>query len=251
MFITSVYDYVPRQIVTVLTIDSVRKFAPVYSKPLVLHKGVDNKLSFQFLNNEQKPVNITDKEILCRIIDYTGKKILLTKILDLEFALTGIASLNLSAEEIQDISPQKAFYSLEIPKNDKNYPVYLTQNAAARGEMSIVNSVLPSFVPSEIITIPTSNPNINNSLTPDIVYYSSVHHTNSLVTTLQFTFEEFAGLVTIQGSSTMDNNWYDILETEYEEEITEVVGFTIKGYHPFMRIKFESDQGMVTNILVR
>ena len=37
---------------------------PVYAKPLTLNKGVDNKIQFQFLNQEQKPVDITGKSKL-------------------------------------------------------------------------------------------------------------------------------------------------------------------------------------------
>lgn len=243
MFITSVYDYIPRQKVTVLDISSVRKYAPVYSKPLVLHKGVDNKLSFQFLNNEQKPVNITGKEILCRVIDYTGNKILLTKTLELEFALTGIASLNLAADEIEFINPQKAFYSLEIPKDDKNYPVYLDMNAGARGNIAIVDSVLPSFVPSTIITIPTVDPE-------DVIFASSVFASSSLVNTFQLTLSGYTGRIVLEGSALDDSNWYEI-EVQDIVELSDNIGITVKGYHPFFRFKFESVEGTVSNILVR
>ena len=60
---------------------------PQYAKPLTLHKGVDNKLQFQFLNQEQKPVNITGKSITCRILNYDATEILISKALDLDFAL--------------------------------------------------------------------------------------------------------------------------------------------------------------------
>ena len=33
--------------------------------------------------------------------------------------------------------------------------VFVDSNAGARGDMNIVNSVLPSFVPSQTVTIPT------------------------------------------------------------------------------------------------
>ncbi len=243
MFITSVYDYIPRQKVTVLDISSTRKYAPVYSKPLVLHKGVDNKLSFQFLNNEQKPVNITGKEILCRVIDYTGSKILLSKTLELEFALTGIASLNLSADEIDFITPQKGYYSLEIPKDDKNFPVYLDMNAGARGNMAIVDSVLPSFIASTIVTIPTFEPD-------DVTFTSSVFSASSLVNTFQLTLAGYTGRIILEGSSVIDQNWYEI-EVQDVVELSETIGITVKGYHPFFRFKFESVEGMVSNILVR
>ena len=72
MYSTSVFYYVQRNIVVLLSGYSPRRYMPVYAKPLTLHKGVDNQIQFQFLNQEQKPVDITGKSITCRILNYTG-----------------------------------------------------------------------------------------------------------------------------------------------------------------------------------
>ena len=155
---------------------------PVYAKPLTLNKGVDNRIQFQFLNQEQKPVDITGKSITCRILNYTGTEVLLRKALDLDFALTGIASLKLNAADIEGIDAQKAYYSLEIPVGEFDYPVFVDANAGARGDMNIVNSVLPSFVPSQVVTIPTGQPfpNISNSSgNTNLVYDTSIINTQS------------------------------------------------------------------------
>ena len=63
---------------------------PQYAKPLTLHKGVDNQIQFQFINQEQKPIDITGKSITCRILNYMGNEILLQKALTLQFSATGI-----------------------------------------------------------------------------------------------------------------------------------------------------------------
>jgi len=155
---------------------------PVYAKPLTLNKGVDNKIQFQFLNQEQKPVDITGKSITCRILNYTGTQVLIRKALNLDFALTGIASLNLNAADIEDIDAQRAYYSLEIPVGEFDYPVFVDSNAGARGDMNIVNSVLPSFVPSQSVSIPTGQPfpNISNSSgNTNLVYDTSIINTQS------------------------------------------------------------------------
>ena len=183
---------------------------PVYAKPLTLNKGVDNRIQFQFLNQEQKPVDITGKSITCRVLNYNGTEVLIAKTLDLDYALTGIASLNLNAAEIEDIPAQKAYYSLEIPTGSFDYPVFVDQNAGARGDMNIVNSVLPSFVPSANVTIPTGQPfpnldqnnNIDNALPNANTYYSSVINTeDNPILTIQTSYLEFNGDVVIQGST--------------------------------------------------
>ena len=61
MYSTQVFVYTQRQIVVLLSGYSPRSYMPQYAKPLTLHKGVDNQIQFQFLNQQQKPVDITGK----------------------------------------------------------------------------------------------------------------------------------------------------------------------------------------------
>lgn len=229
---------------------------PVYAKPLTLHKGVDNKIQFQFLNQEQKPVDITGKEITCRIISNTGGAILLQKALTLDLPATGIASLITNAADIEDIDPQKCYYSLEIPVGSFDFPVFVDQNAGARGDMNIVNSVMPSFIPSYSVTIPTGQPfpNLNpnaNANSNSQTYYSSVINTdNNPILTLQTHYDQFYGNVIVEGSTIVDGDWYPITTAAYSN-VTDTFGYVIRGYHPYIRMQFVSNTGAVTNILAR
>lgn len=230
---------------------------PVYAKPLTLHKGVDNQIQFQFLNQDQKPVDITGKSITCRILNYQGNELLIQKALTLQVPLTGIAALILNPADLENIVPQKCYYTLEIPVGDFDFPVFVDSNAGARGDINIVNSVLPSFVPSYEVTIPTTQsfPNVqvdmyanSNSQT----YYSSVVETNdNPVLTLQARYEEFTGNVAILGSTIVDNDWYIIDADVNLANVTETRGYVVKGFHPYIKMQFVSNAGAVTNILAR
>lgn len=233
---------------------------PVYAKPLTLHKGVDNQIQFQFLNQEQKPVDVTDKEITFRIISYDGSEVLLSKTLTITYALNGLSVLTLNAADIEDIPAQKAHYSLEIPVDEFNFPVYVDQNAGGRGDLNIVNSVLPEFIPSANITIPTgqpfpnldSNNNISNVLPNANTYYSSVVTTeDNAIVTFQTSFNQYNGFVNIQGSTIVDGDWYNIYtSTEYSNN-SSTQGYTVTGFHPYIRLVFTSNTGAITNILAR
>jgi len=233
---------------------------PVYAKTLNLHKGVDNKIQFQFLNQEQKPVDITGKEITCRIINYNGTQVLIKKALTLELPLTGIAYLYLNAADLEDIDAQKAHYSLEIPVGSFDFPVFVDPAAGARGDMNILNSVLPSFVPSESVTIPTGQPfpnltpnnSISNVLPNANTYYTSIINTNNNpVLTLQATYAEFNGDVTVLGTTEVQGgDWYPITTAEYSN-VSDTKGYTIHGYHPYVKMQFTSNTGVVTNVLAR
>jgi hypothetical protein len=227
---------------------------PVYAKPLTLHKGVDNQLQFQFLNQEQKPVNITGKSITCRIISYQGNQVLLQKALTLQLPATGICSLFVNAADIEDIDTQKCYYSLEIPVGEFNFPVFVDQNAGARGDLNIVNSVLPNFVPSYEVTIPTGQPfpNVSPNNISNQTYYTSVVSTNdNPICTFQTHFDQFNGNVVIEGSTIPDNDWYPITIDPLLANVTETRGYTVRGFHPYIRMQFVSNAGAVTNVLVR
>lgn len=232
---------------------------PQYAKPLTLHRGVDNQIQFQFLNQEQKPVDITGKTITCRILNFDGTAVLINKALTPQLPLTGICALQLNAAEIEDIPAQKAYYTLEIPVGQFDYPVFVDQNAGARGDMNIVDSVLPSFVPSANITIPTGQPfpnldqnnSIDNALPNANTYYSSVINTeDNPILTIQTSYFEFNGDVTVLGSTQPDTEWYPITTDTYANT-SETYGYTIRGFHPFVKMQFISNTGAVTNILAR
>lgn len=257
---TQVFLYTQRQIVVLLTGNSARIYMPQYAKPLTLHKGVDNKLQFQFLNQEQKPVNITGKEITFRIINYNGSTVLLRKALTIELGLTGIASVFLNASDLENIDAQKAHYSLEIPIGEFDFPVFVDQNAGGRGDLYIVNSILPAFVPSESISIPTGQPfpnlnpdvNPNNPLPNANIYYSSVINTeNNPVLTIQTRLTQYNGLVSIEGSTIVDGDWYPITTSTVYSNVSDTVGYSVVGFHPYVRMVFTSNAGVVTNILAR
>lgn len=225
---------------------------PQYAKTLSLHKGVDNRIQFHLLNQEQKPVDVTDKSITCRIISGNGKTLLLTKTLVADLPVTGIMSLIVSASDLADIEAQKAYYSLEIPTGDFDFPVFIDQHSGARGEINIVNSVLPSFVPSTELTIPQDQvfPNTHND-GQTYSYYSSVIYTNEEpTTTIQTQLTGYTGNIVIQGSTLVDSDWYNLMDVEHIDATT-TVGYTVSGYHPYIRLEFISNIGNVDSILVR
>jgi hypothetical protein len=250
---TSVFVYTQRQIVVLLSGFSSRSYMPQYAKPLTLHKGVDNQLQFQFLNQEQKPVNITGIDIKCRILNNQGNEILLEKALTPELTVNGICSLYVNAADLANIDAQKCYYTLEIPVGSFDFPVFVDQNAGGRGDLNIVNSILPSFVPSENVTIPTSQifPNTNPNGIATVTYFSSVIRTDdNPIITMQAKYDQFYGNVLIAGSTVIDNDWYPIELHQYANA-TDTFGYVIHGYHPYIRMTFQSNAGAVTNILAR
>lgn len=259
---TQVYLFNQRQYVVLLenNASATRRYETVYAKELILNRGVDNLLEFAFINQEQKPVNITDKDISCRILDSTGSKILLQKGLTPQLPITGIASLTVTAEETLSLEAQNCYYSLQIPVGIFDYPVFVDSNSGARGTIRIVNSVFPSFVESHEITIPSHLPPLVGTAR---TYYTSIVNTkqNSMAT-VQIWVNNFTGNIQLEGSTLPDfSNAYPINSllayvAETSSYITNIIGF-----HPYLRFKIVNQgtppavgsvlRGDVAQILIR
>jgi hypothetical protein len=208
----------------------------VYAKDLIVHRGVDNVLEFAFVNTEQKTTSIKNKQITCRLISPEGDRVLLQKSLTPTLPVTGITTLTLSAAEVELITEQHCHFSLEIAVGAFDYPVFVDSKASARGVIRVVDSVLPRFIPSNPVTIPdhpVAKPGQPRT------YYSSIAPTDeSPVMTFQITFEKFTGEISFEGSTLQDFSiFYPITQTSVYTAFTGTQGFTIHGYHPFVRTK--------------
>jgi len=248
VYSTNVYYYLPRYQVVIYQGDSSRRYRLVYAKKLKLHKGVDNKIQFHFLNQDQKPVDITDKEITFRVIGQDGKKILLQKSLTPTLSLNGLCELLATSGELESITDQMCSYSLEVNESPLDLPVFVNSDAGVRGSIEIVDSILPEHIPSVSVSIPSI------PITPgqEVSYNSSVLNTGeSSYLTLQTFFDDFTGNVQIQGSTTGSNDWYNIDSSYSYTETSDSDIYNVTGFHPYLRYKITSTQGKIVDILAR
>lgn len=252
---TQVYLFNLRQQVVLLEPGAsiaTRRYDIVYAKELTIVKGVDNLLEFAFINQDQKPVNLTGKVITARILSSDGRRVLVQKTLSSIYPITGLMSLELTALEIENIDVQKAFYSLSSNNGTNDYPVFVDAQGASRGSLNIVNGVMPTFTPSMLVTVPTHPPVVSGS---PVTYYSSTIPTlNQSSFSVQVTLDQFTGTIQLVGSVTSDFALqYDITTIQTFTDITGTEGFSVDGYHPYVRLKIENTSviGDVTEILYR
>ena len=252
---TQVYFFNQRQEVVLLDSGpaiSARRYEQVYAKELTVVKGVDNIVEFSFINQFQKPVNLTDKTITARIISADGRTVLLQKTLTSIYPITGLMKLEISDLEIDPIEIQKAFYTISVTSGSFEYPAFTDALGASRGTMNIVNGVMPDFMPSLIVSIPTHPPVVSGI--PQTYSSSVIPTLNTGMFTLQAIFESFTGSFQIIGSVTSDFSIsYDITTPESLVDYTGSIGSTVEGYHPYVKWVFvnTSDVGDVTEIFYR
>lgn len=265
MYSTTVYLY--QQITRVLLVDTAggyftKRYEPVYAKTLTVNKGVDNVLLFEFINQDQKPVNVTGSTFKFRLLNQTGDQLLVEKDMDILSAATGRVRVVLAPEDTNDIVAQPGSYSIERTQGSYRQAAFTDADAGARADCDIVDSVYPEFVPSKEVTIPTItgknqtvsaaptgwpdwalNPQPLNS-TQQTEFYSSHMTTNgSSLTTVKMDLVHYTGTLKLQGAQDYEAEWYNVTESREYLDATESVYFNAVGYHPLLRIALNTSIG--------
>ena len=271
MYSTQVYIY--QQLTRVLLMDTgagetfTYRYDPVYAKQLTINKGVDNVLLFEFINQQEKPVNITGSTFLFRAINTAGDRILVEKELVTLNAPTGRAKVTLTSAELLEVLAQPATYSIQRTQpGGLVEAVFTNAQAGARAPVNIVDSVLPQYVPSAPLTIPTlkltaqgsvdgtawsqypSNPywagnpnggNYWNSFT-NTEFFSSFIEPANAVTTVQMTLDGYTGTIKAQSAENYESIWYNVTESTTHLNKTGTIHMNIVGWYPLIRMCFNN-----------
>jgi hypothetical protein len=269
MYSTTAYIY--QQIQRILLIDTsgegetfVRRWEPVYAKKLTINKGVDNVILFEFVNQDQKPVNITGSNLIFRLINLPGDVQLLEKPMVILNAATGRAKVTLSAADTTELPTEPASYSIDRTSGTLTEAVFVDAQAQARADVDIQDSVLPAFVPSHTVTVPTIygpeiyvnpvyagnypdwalNPPPVGNVQPNPERYSSFIPTNgSNQTTFQLTFDHYTGNIKAQAAENYQSTWYDVTNIHSFYNKTGVDYINVVGYYPLLRLDLNSYSG--------
>ena len=270
MYSTQLYLY--QQITQVLSIDTVDgpsfsyRYNPVYAKVLTINKGIDNVLLFEFINQNEKPVNITGSNFIFRVIDTEGITVLLEQPMVILNAATGRAKVTLVASQLLEILAQPAYYSITRASGNLNEPVFVDAQSGSRAPLTIVDSVLPQYLPSRPLTVPTvkisaqgsadgtsfgnaggdyywnGNPNGANywnsfALTE---YYSSFVKPISGVTTIQMTLDGYTGTIKAQAAADYESVPYNVTESTTYLNHTGTIYLNVIGWYPLLRVCFNN-----------
>jgi hypothetical protein len=270
MYSTQAYIY--QQITRVLLMDTgagetfIYRYDPVYAKVLTINKGVDNVLLFEFINQQEKPVNITGSTFLFRVISTEGDVLLLEKPMVILNAPTGRAKVTLTSAELLEVLAQPANYSIQRSSGNLVEAVFVDAQAGARAPVNIVDSILPQYVPSAPLTIPTiklsaqgspdgigwtqwpSNPyysgnpnggNFYNSFL-NTEYFSSFIEPTKGVTTVQMTLDGYTGTIKAQAAENYQSIFYNVTESTTYYNETRTIYMNIVGWHPIIRLCFNN-----------
>jgi len=273
MYSTQVYIY--QQLTQVLCMDTtgvgdtfLYRYNPVYAKVLTINKGVDNVLLFQFINQQEKPVDITGSSFMFRVISTEGDELLLEQPMVILDGPTGRAKVQFSGSQLLEVLAQPAGYSIQRTQPGGGYSdaVFVDAQAGARAPVNIVDSVYPQYVPSSPLTIPTiqlsaqqqvdgtsftqspsnpywaGNPNGGNYWNSflNTEYFSSFIEPRSAVTTVQMTLDGYTGTIKAQAAENYQSLWYNVSDSQTYYNYTGTIQHTILGWYPLLRMCFNN-----------
>lgn len=111
----------------------------VYSKILKAVKGVDTVLEFQFLNQDQKPINLENTTLTFKLISENA--LLMSKALTISVPAKGKATVTLSSSDLSAVDSQRANYSIQRVFNSLTELAYVDDNAGTQGVIDILPAV--------------------------------------------------------------------------------------------------------------
>ena len=234
----------------------------MYAKQLTVNKGVDNVLLFEFINQDEKPVNITGSTFKFRLLNQTGDRLLLEKDMVTLSATLGRVKVVLDTADTIEILAQPGSYSIERTQGSYVQAAFTDANAGARADCNIVDSVLPQFVASQPVTIPTiygknawpqagpqswpdwalsPQPISRNYLTE---YYSSqINTTGASLTTIKYDLVHFTGTIKAQAAQDYEALWVDVTESIQHYDATGTFYLNVVGFHPLLRLGINNSLG--------
>ena len=240
MYSTTVYLYQQKQQVLLPDTSGAyfqRRWQPVYAKKLKVNRGVDNVILFEFINQDQKPVNISGSTITFRMMSTNGDELLIAEDLVHLSSTYGRAKVTLSSEKLDLINEQTATWSLERASGNLYEAVFTDAYSAGRGQVEIVDSVYPDFVESKIMMMPEplDHPAQSNG---NRVHSSAIYTADNTLTTLQLDFDNFSGNVKVQASENqIGPDWYDVgSQIQYTNQNARTY-INVDGRHNWLRLE--------------
>lgn len=270
MYSTQAYIY--QQLTSVLTIDTgdgesfTYRYNPVYAKKLTINKGVDNVLLFQFINQEEKPVNVTGSTFMFRVINTAGTELLIEAPLTILNAPLGRAKVTLPSTDLFAVLAQPANYSITRASGNLNEAVFTNAQSGARAPLDIVDSALPRYVPSWPLTIPTVKLSAQGSYdgaswgsyssnsywsgNPDganywnsflnTEFYSSFIVPQNPITTIQMDLIGYTGTIKAQAAEDYEAVPINVTESTTYLNHTGTIYMNVVGWYPLVRLCFNN-----------
>lgn len=123
----------------------------VYQNRVKLYQGVDNVLTIDVKNADQKRIDISAMTLEISIVDIIGRSLAMLPVTPT--ATLGLATINVTSDLLTNLTPQFLNFTLYIVNEDMSRTVlYADTQFGAIGNMELVGGVMPVTAPPRLIT---------------------------------------------------------------------------------------------------
>lgn len=146
------------------------RYKIVYQNRVKIYQGVDNILTLDVKNSDQKRIDITDMTLKMSVMDANGKGFLEADVTPT--ATTGLATVNITEDDLINIDPQFLTFSIYRENDDGTKTIfYADTQFGAMGNMELLGNAINTDTPQRYITRfnPTTYTNPNPQYT---IWYS-------------------------------------------------------------------------------
>ena len=225
----------------------------VYQNRIKLYQGVDNVLTLDVKNSDQKRIDISEMILKMTVMDTAGKEILVTDVNPT--ATTGLATISILADDLVELNPQFLSFTIYRENEDDTKTIlYADTQFGAVGKMELLGSAVSVPTPERYITrfnllsdrdynltaitwysdaVEIRKPNFVGAASADAIELDFKFNKSNAVVTVQFTQDEVVNAYT---------EWTDALGFGVfpsDTSATKTISYpTYSRSYSWMRVKF-------------
>jgi len=236
----------------------VTEYRPVYQRELQVYRGIDNVLEFQVLNADQKPVQLTGKQVKFVAFD-SNKSLVVDRTATIIIANKGLVTVTISENDVLNVKQQYLNYNVYIINEDDSRSLtYTDEHFNANAVIYLSSVAYPG--PRAPITIESFFPPVGGSeyWVSDVITAEPGINGNEAMHTAAIYTSEYIGDVVIE--ATLENQiigqsnveWSEVARLTFDGTEEQATPVNFVGVFSFIRFKASADPELtIKKILIR
>lgn len=247
---------------------NVTEYKALYSRRLNIYRGIDNKISFQVINADQKPVSILNTYTpTFKMFDEKTRLVVEKNATIIETSTpnnVGMFTVTLTENELLNLQSQFLNYTIELVNDSSNERIltYSNSHFESKGSVYLDASEIPGPLKSYSVTSLSQEDTDSAVFLSEAITAEPAINGNEALHTAAFYLDNADGDITVQ--ATLDSqvssstSWSDVATISVDTTDTlKYVNFN--GIFSYLRIKHTTDKADpttnytddITKILVR
>lgn len=114
----------------------------VYSRPIKVYTNIDNIITLQFRNNDQKPANVVGKTFTLSLTANVGNTAIWSTVANISNITTATGTVVLDQANVANLTQEYYNYTVKYTGNGNLIlPTYVDDNWGAAGQLQVISSV--------------------------------------------------------------------------------------------------------------